>query len=72
MQLDAKVPGNATWFAFKSPNEDKKADMGFELMGHKVVDVPDDDGQRILKKCGEHLELQFELRELFFSDQKEI
>jgi hypothetical protein len=65
MQFDDLAhPGNAHWFCFGLPND--LPEKGFEMMGHKVVELPDEEAHDILEMATISLNLQLRLRALCY------
>jgi len=64
MQMDSAVPDNATWTCFKPP--DDTPDIAWEMQGHKVIDLPEDEAKALLQRAADALQLQFTLRDLMY------
>ena len=63
MEHPTAVPFNATWSCFQPHRDDM--DPVWEMMGHKVVEVTEEVGERWLNQMSESLKLQVELQHIF-------
>lgn len=58
LKIEARATGNFTWTCIKA---DEGTERIWELMGHKVVELPDEKGNELLRRASEAIMLQFEL-----------
>jgi hypothetical protein len=70
LQQDSIHHGNASWSCMRLPTHSREE--LFQLMGHKVVEVTEEEGERILKEMGQAIMLQVELRDLFYQDKNKL
>lgn len=59
-------PGNASWIVWKPDQE--TPDQAWEMQGHKVIEVTEEEGKRIIEAARISLQLQLELRARFYGD----
>jgi len=57
------LPGNATWSCFQMPMNSHPEI--FRLMGHQVFELCESEAADLIKRMGESMQLQLELRALY-------
>jgi hypothetical protein len=67
IEVPSFVPGNSTWTAYR-PTDQLNANA-VKLTYNKVVEVPDKEGEELLKRCADALDLQFTLRRLYYQNE---
>ena len=64
-QHDYALPGNYSWQIAKVPLANEREEKLWEMMGWKIVEVPEAEAERLLKKMGDSVMFQIELAQMW-------